>query len=125
MGLAAQATRARPALTDSDPLFGLPGPVGRIREHERLEAILAVRPRLVSGLHRADERVELVAIGALIALEEEVERLVAGEAVRAGPFDGGLAHIRRRQHAVRAMRLDPLVVAVSRTARIGDLRHFA
>ena len=81
MPLEAQAAWPRTSSTDRDPLLGFPRPVRCVSEQQRLEAVFAIRMRLVSGFHSADESVELVAIGRLIALEEEVERLVAGESV--------------------------------------------
>src|SRR5271170_6222584 len=68
MPLEAQGREARTSSTDGDPLLGFPGPVRRVSEHERPEAVFAVRVGLASGIHRADEGVELVAIGDLIAL---------------------------------------------------------
>src|SRR5580658_8694593 len=121
----AQAAEPRTLSTDSDPLLGFPGPVGRVCKQERLEAVFAIRMRLFSGLHRTDECVELVAIGGLVALKKEVERLVAGEAVRTGKLDRRLAHVRRMNHAVHTMRLDPLIIAIRRAPRIRDLRHLA
>src|SRR5271154_3681197 len=100
MLLEAQAEWPCTLSTDSDPLLGFPGPVGRVSEQECLETVFAIRMRLLAGLHSADEGVELVAIGGLVALEEEVERLVAGETVRAGKLDRRLAHIRGMNHAL-------------------------
>jgi hypothetical protein len=64
--------------TDRDPLPGFPGPIGRVGKQKRLQTVFTIRVRLLAGLHRADERIKLVAIGGLIALEEKLERLVAG-----------------------------------------------
>src|SRR6478752_3749527 len=125
MPLEAQATWPRRSSTGRHPLLGLPGPVRCVCKQERLEAVFAVGMGLLSGLHGADEGVELVAIGGLIALEKEVERLVAGEAVCAGELDCGLAHVGGMNHPVHAMRFDPLIIAVSRATRIRDLRDFA
>src|SRR5579863_2616595 len=124
MRLPVQA-RVEPASSNGNPLFCLPGPEGRVREYERFETVLAVRTRLVSRLDGANESVELVAIGGLIALEKEVERLVAGEAVRAGEFNRRLAHVRGDDHPLYAMRLEPLVIAIGRAPGVGDLHDLA
>src|ERR1700733_834803 len=87
MRIEAQAEWPLTLSTDRDPLLGFPGPVGCVGKQKRLETIFTIRVRLLAGLHRADERIELDAIGRLIALEEKVERLVAGEAVRARKLD--------------------------------------
>src|ERR1700722_12456113 len=125
MPLEAQAAEPCTPSTDRDALLGLPGPIGRVGEQERLEAVVAVGMRLLSGLHSRDESVELVAIGGLIALQEKVERLVAGEAVGASEFDRRLTDVCGMNHALHAMPLRPLIVAISGAPRIRDLRHFA
>src|ERR1700722_16910378 len=125
MPLEAQAGWPRTLSTHGDPLLCFPGSVGRVGEQERLETVFTIRMRFLARLHGADERVELVAIGGLIALKEEVKRLIAGEAMRAGELDRRLAHIRGMNHTVHAMRLDPLIVAIRCAPRIGDLRDLA
>src|ERR1700733_5777006 len=125
MPLEAQAGWPRTLSTHGDPLLCFPGSVGRVGEQERLETVFAIRMRFLACLHGADERIELVAIGGLIALKEEVKRLIAGEAMRASKLDRRLAHIRGMNHAVHAMRFDPLIVAISCAPRIGDLRDLA
>src|SRR5271168_2596936 len=87
MSLEAQAGWPRTLSTNGDPLVCFPGPVGRVGEQERLEAVVAVGVRLLACLHSANESIELVAIGRLIALEEKIERLVAGEPIRASELD--------------------------------------
>jgi len=54
--------------------------VGCICEKIGLEAVLAVGTRLFTGLHSVHERIELVPVGGFIALQEEVQSLVADEA---------------------------------------------
>src|ERR1700720_3875178 len=58
MPLKAQARPHWPS-TDCDPFLGFPGPVGRVREQERLEAVFTVRMRLLACLHSANESIEL------------------------------------------------------------------
>src|ERR1700679_3918471 len=125
MLLEAQAEWPRTLLTDRDPLLGFPRPVGRVSEQQRLEAVFTVGMGLLSGLHSADEGVEFIAIGGFIALKKKVERLVAGESVRPGKLHRRLAQIRGMNHALHAMRLDPLVIAIRRAPGIGNLSHLA
>src|SRR4029077_5713630 len=125
MPLEAQALWPRTLSTDGDALLCFPGSVGRVGEQERLETVFTIRMRFLACLHGADEHVELVAIGGLIALEEKVERLVARESVRTGKLDRRLAHVRGMNHAVHAMRFDPLIIAIRCAPRIGDLRNLA
>src|ERR1700722_4699673 len=125
MPLEAQAECPLTLSPHSDPLLGFPGPIRRVGEQERLEAVFTIRMRFLACLHGADERVEFVAIGDLIALEEKVERLVAREPVRTGKLDRRLAHVRGMNHAVHAMRFDPLIIAIRCAPRIGDLRDLA
>ena len=69
------------ASSDGDALPGPPGLVGGVGQNIGLEAVLAVGPRPAARFHRADEGVEFAAIGAGVALEKEVEDLVADEAL--------------------------------------------
>src|SRR5208283_233201 len=118
------ASSVRPSV-GGDALFGLPGLIRRLGEETGLEAVLAVRTRLFTGLHSVHERIELVPVGGFIALEEEVQNLVADEAVGASDLDRRFPHVGRVNHAVGAMDLNALVVAIGRATRIGDLGDLA
>src|SRR5271156_6829789 len=96
-----------------------------VGEKIRLEAVLAARVRLTPRLHRADESVEFCAIGPRIALQKEIENLVADKTLGPGELDRRLADVAGLKHALGAVRLDPLVVAVSSAARIRDLGDLA
>ena len=61
---------------------------------ERLEAVLTVGRGLFPVFTAPAESIELVAMSRLCSAQGKVERLVAGEAMRAGKFDRRLTHIR-------------------------------
>src|SRR5277367_7136779 len=130
-GLKRRASQPSPAKSgrggsaDRDALFRFPGEVGRVGEPNGLETILAVGARLLALGCRRNEGREFVAIRGRIALEEEIERLVAREPLRARELDARLADIVGADHALRAMRLDALIVAIGGAARIRDLRDLA
>ena len=109
---------AHQILTD---LSGLRRPRRRVGQQQRLQPILAVGIRRRARGHRLDERVQLRAIGSRIALEEERQCRIGGEAGTVRQLDRRRSDVAGAQQALRAMRLDALVIAVGGTTGIGDL----
>jgi hypothetical protein len=71
----------------------------RIGQHQGLEPVKPAWVRLLLLCHRVDERVELVAIGRVVALEEEVLHGVGCNAVLGGELDCGFEHVTSSQQA--------------------------
>ncbi len=69
--------------------------------------------------------VELGAIGLGVALEEEMQRLVAADRDGCRALDGGRRAVLGAQHAAGAERLDALVVAIDGASAVGDLGNGA
>src|SRR4029077_20296865 len=83
----------------------------RVGEDQGAQPVRAAGRRCRAAGDRGDELVELAPMGLGIALEKEMQRLLADDAVAAGIFERALDDVAGAQHALLAMRLDALVVA--------------
>src|SRR6202171_6290149 len=95
---------------------------GRIRELQRLDAILNGCLRLLSVGERVEEMRHLVGIRDAIALHEKMVRCVLADINGAVREYFGRLVISRLQHAFAAEDLEALIVAVGRAAASVDLR---
>ena len=93
----------------------------RIREALGHQAVTAGRIARLAVANRVEERGELVAIGLRIALQEEVLHRVGGDARGVGHLHRRAVDVAGADHALRAVHLDALVVAIGGAAGIGDL----
>ena len=75
--------------------------------------------------HGRDERVQLRPIGRRIALQKERQHRIGHEARAVRQLDRRRRDVAGAQQALRAMRLDALVIAIGGATRIGDLAQLA
>ena len=89
-----------------------------VGEALRHQAVAAARHRRHAACDRFQQGVELRPVGVGVAFEEEILHRVGGDAVRVRHLDRRAMDVAGPDHALRAVHLDALVVAVSGAPRV-------
>ena len=105
----------------SDRLSFLPGARGCIGENLRTQPVVEVGENRPGARDARHEMCHLGAIGSLVSFKEEVLRRGPAETARICKLDRVFQHVVGTQHALLAMHLDALIVAIAGAARIRDI----